>query len=147
MISSRQLKNWTKNSKNLWSEFCDFLKMGSITMTVIVHLGQLQFRHEGKSLFSLKTAWKWRKLDSEGERVPGTPLDLPMLHAQMQTGVTEYSDPPENPGTGPDFTENMGSYINVLPLTQGTEACLSSGLSLTLGSSNNRAICPSTFSP
>ena len=24
------------------------------------------------------------------------------------TGVTEYSDPPWNPGTGPDFTEKMG---------------------------------------
>ena len=24
------------------------------------------------------------------------------------TSVTEYSDPPENPGTGPDFTEKMG---------------------------------------
>ena len=25
----------------------------------------------------------------------------------FDTGVTEYSDPPENPGTIPDFTENI----------------------------------------
>ena len=60
-------------------------------------------------------------------------------------GVTEYSDPPENPGTGPDFTENMGSPHNVLPLTQGAEACLSSGLSLTLEPSDNRAISTLPF--
>ena len=26
--------------------------------------------------------------------------------------VTEYSDPTENPGTGPDFTEKMGPHIS-----------------------------------
>ena len=59
--------------------------------------------------------------------------------------VTEYSDPPENPGTRSDFTENIGPHINVLPLTLGAEACLSLGLFLTLESSDNRTISPSTF--
>ena len=27
----------------------------------------------------------------------------------QSSDVTEYSDPPENLGTGPDFTENMGA--------------------------------------
>ena len=33
-------------------------------------------------------------------------------HDPELSGVTEYFDPPENPGLGPNFTEKMG------PLTQ-----------------------------
>ena len=62
------------------------------------------------------------------------------------TSVTEYSDTPENPGIGPNFTENMGLQVNMLPLTQGAEAYLSSGLFLTLEPSDNRTIYHSTFS-
>ena len=65
------------------------------------------------------------------------------IHCIRQPCITEYCDPRENPGTSPDFTENMGPHINVLPLTQGAEACLSLGLSLTLEPSDNGAISPS----
>ena len=35
-------------------------------------------------------------------------LTARLRDAPILSGVTEYSDPPENPGISPDFTENVG---------------------------------------
>ena len=46
-----------------------------------------------------------QKEAADTKRMPGGNVVHPRSRL---AGVTEYSDPPENPGTGPDFTENMG---------------------------------------
>ena len=63
------------------------------------------------------------------------------------SGVTEYSDPPLKILAPALILQKIWvPQVNVLPLTQGAEAGLSLGLSLTLEPSDNRAIYPSTFS-
>ena len=75
-----------------------------------------------------------------------TKTEVHSLFQDRETGVTEYSDLPEIPGTSPGFTENMvPPHFNVPPLTQGAEAYSSSGFSLTLEPSDTGAISPSTF--